>query len=125
MVKDEILNGKDDLVEWMNSFDENLCIVHWSEGILSKYSEVLQHIQQNDCYLPTALLEWSKDSVADPWLIATAASHDFTIITFEKPIGGLSAKNPTGKPKIPDVAKKFNVNVQNLYYMMRKLKIGF
>lgn len=125
MVKDEILQGKDDLVNWMNSFDEKLCVNHKNESILSKYGEVIQHIQQNACYLPGALLEWSKDSVADPWLIASAASYGFTIITFERPNGGLSEKNPSKKPKIPDVAKEFNVNVQNLYYMMRQLKIGF
>lgn len=45
------------------------------------------------------------------------------IITFEQRSGNLSIKNKSRKVKIPDVADYFNVNVQNLYYMMRQMGI--
>lgn len=74
-------------------------------------------------YKEQALQTWANGDVADPWLIAVAAVNDYTIITAEVPSGGLSVKNPNRNAKIPDVAKKFGVRTNNLYYMMRQLGI--
>ena len=41
-------------------------------------------------------------------------------------IGGsdrLNVKNKSGRVKIPDVAKHFDVEVHNLYHMMRQFKM--
>ena len=53
--------------------------------IIAKYTEVLTHLQTNPCYQEAALREWSKATVADPWLIAAAAVKGYTIITLETP----------------------------------------
>ena len=96
-------------------------IDHRELSILQKYGEVLQCVQENPVYQAAALAEWARDSVADPWLIATAAVYGYTIVTFETENKGLNSRNPSKNAKIPDVAKKFGVNVKNLYYMMREL----
>lgn len=46
----------------------------------------------------------------------------FLIVSFENENNGLNTRNPSKNAKIPDVAKVFKVEVQNLYYMMRVLK---
>lgn len=63
-------------------------------------------------YKEQALQTWANGDVADPWLITAEVSS-----------GGLSVKNPNRNAKIPDVAKKFGVRTNNLYYMMRQLGI--
>lgn len=121
MVKAEVLQGTDSLRDWMEALEIGELIDRRRPEILAKYSQVLTHLQTNPCYQEAALREWSKASVADPWIIATAAAYGYTIITLEKPISGLSPKAPTKKPKIPDVARALSVQTQDLFYLMRKL----
>ena len=122
-VKDELLKGDDELSDWMLSLQVNRLIDHRDPDILGKYGAVLQYVQSDQRYKPAALEEWSKDSVADAWLIATAAAHNCTIVTFETRNGGLSVSNPSKNAKIPDVADIFGVVTKDLYYMMRALGI--
>lgn len=121
MVKNEITEGHDELSNWMKSLQGINIIDHRTPEIIEKYSRVLGAVQSNTCYKQSALAEWSRESVADPWLIATAAVRKLTIVTFEKKNGGLSPKNPSKNAKIPDVAIEFGVSVCDLYYMMRSL----
>lgn len=83
----------------------------------------MQYIQTCGYYNEKGLNEWARNDIADPWLVATAAAKNCTIITFETSAGYLSEKNKSGKVKIPDIAKHFEVRVHNLYYMMRQLNI--
>ena len=124
LVKSEVLKGKDSLKEWMENIEAEQLIDHREPAIIVKYGEVLRYIQDNPAYKPAALTEWSREEVADPWLIAAAAIGNYTIISFEIANKGLNTHNPSKNAKIPDVAKVFNVEVQNLYYMMRVLKFS-
>ena len=81
----------------------------------------MQHIQNSPCYKPAALAEWSRESAADPWLIAAAAVYNYTLITFEEANKGLNTKNPSKSAKIPDVANEFGVKTEKLFYMIREL----
>lgn len=121
MVKAEITQGNDALSDWMNNLDIGTLVDRRQSGIITKYSEVLTFLQNDPRYHEAALHEWSKGSVADPWLIATAADKGYTVITFEKPVGGLSSRNPSKRPKIPDVAAAFDVQTKDLFYLMRQL----
>jgi len=124
LVKSEVLKGKDSLKEWMENVEVGQLIDHRDPAIIVKYREVLRHIQDNPAYKPAALTEWSREDVADPWLIASAVVGNYTIISFEIANKGLNTHNPSKNAKIPDVAKVFNVEVQNLYYMMRVLRFS-
>jgi len=123
MVKAEIDKGEDDLVDWLNKQAGFIICNHISQEIIGKYQEVLQYIQTCGLYKEQALQTWANGNVADPWLIAAAVVNGYTIITAEIPSGGLSVKNPNKNAKVPDVAKAFGVRTNNLYYMMRQLKI--
>lgn len=121
MIKEEINKGKDSLTEWINEINIAEEIDHRNSQIITNYKKVLESIQTDSCYKVTALENWSQEHVADAWLIATAIANGYTIITFEekqKIIHGNIYKNA----KIPNIAEKFNVKVENLYYLMRALK---
>lgn len=122
MVKAEIDKGQDALKEWVSERigDFEICN-HVDSDIISKYAEVMQYIQECGFYNDKGLKEWARNEVADPWLIAVASVKGYKIITFEQTVGLLNKKNKSGHVKIPDVAKKFNVEVYNLYHMMRQL----
>ena len=121
LVKDEVLEGKDSLKDWMRSITIGEVIDRRNPRILEYYSCVLESINKNSCYKSSALTEWAKATVADPWLIAAAKANGFTVITFELPINGLNSRNPSKCAKIPDVANIFGVKTENLFYMMRVL----
>lgn len=122
MVKNEILQCNDSLKNWMEDLEIQRFVDRRTPDILNKYAEVIQAVQNNPCYKTSALTEWSKNNVADPWLIATASVNNYTLITFEVPNNGLNPRNPSKNAKIPDVSKEFNVKTESLFYMMRKLR---
>ena len=122
LVKDEILQGEDSLKDWMESITIRSYIDRRDSTILTLFGAVLEHIQTNTCYKPSALTEWAKGNVADPWLISAAKAKGYTIITFEVPNKGLNPRNPSKNAKIPDVANVFGVKTENLFYMMRTLR---
>lgn len=122
MVMDEILKGNDALCNWIN--DLGICpITHRQPEIIVNYGRILQYLQDNPCYKPSAYNEWAKNSVADAWLIATAMVYDCLLVTLEKPNGCLNMKLPSKVAKIPDVAHDFHVETLGLVQMMRSLHI--
>ncbi len=122
MVKNEILQGDDALSKWMAKLSIQTILDRREPSILKYYQRILRYIQANECYKPQALAEWSRNTVADPWLIAAAKTHGYTIITFEVHNNGLSHRNPSKNAKIPDVAQEFGVKTETLFYMMRELR---
>ena len=124
MVKNEILQGNDELRGWMEQIEIGHYIDRRIPEILSRWSEILEYIQKSPYYKPAALEEWARDSVADPWLIATASVFDYTLVTFETPNNSLNVNQKSKNPKIPDVAKEFGVRTVWLFDMMRSLGIG-
>ena len=124
MVKNEILQGNDNLRSWMEDLEITCFVDRRVPNIVSLYGSILQHIQSNNCYKEAALKEWATNTVADPWLIAAAAANGFTLITFEEANKGLNPKTPSENAKIPDVASVFGVETKNLFYMMRELKFS-
>lgn len=119
MVRNEILAVSDDLKDWFEA--QNFDVLDRRNlDIINEYGNILDYIQNEPIYKQSALTEWSKASVADPWLIAAAKVYGYTIITFEKPVRA-NPGSPSKYAKIPDVAAHFNVKTANLYYMMREL----
>lgn len=124
MVKAEIDKGQDELKQWVSEREDDFEICnHVDPEIILKYAEVMQYIQECGFYNEKGLNDWARNEVADPWLIEAAAAKGYKLITFEQSAGSLNVKNKSGRVKIPDVAKHFDVEVHNLYHMMRQLKI--
>ena len=124
MVKNEISKVNDDLSSWIKGLEIGVYIDHREPSIVQSYGDVLQAIQNDRRYQSSALFEWSRGSVADPWLIATANVMGYTIITFEKPNSNLNDRYPSKQAKIPDIVRRFNVTTNNLFYMMRELRFS-
>jgi len=123
MVKDEIDKGKDELAQWLDGTTRLQICQHVTPETVAKYQEVLQHVATCGMYKDSAFQAWAPGYIADPWLIAVALVHGYTIVTEEVKSGGLSKKTPNKGAKIPDVAESFGVKTTNLYNMMRKLGI--
>lgn len=123
MVKDEIDTGQDDLSRWLDGIENLQICPHVTPEIITNYQEVLQYIVNCGFYKESALHTWAPGHIADPWLIAAASVHGYTIVTEEVKSGGLSKKTPNKNAKIPDVAAAFGVRTRNLYGMMRQLGI--
>ena len=123
-VYDELLAGDDELSTWLSSIPDLSKLSHKDQSIVLAYGEVLNYIQTSGLYTQNALIEWSGNRIADPWIIASAKIHAQTVVTFEASSGVISEKSPSSKPKIPDICKHFNVGYTNLFDMMRKLSIN-
>jgi len=121
LVRQELLKGDDDLSKWVATIKNELILDRRDPKILSNYGEVLEYLQSSGLYQEKALSAWSQAQVADPWLIAAACTYGFTVVTLEKPNGGLRGKNKAGSAKIPDVCNEFDVQCKDLFYMMRAL----
>ena len=117
----EIAPETDPLSDWLSAIKNLKKIDHRDSTIINNYSNILNYIQSCPFYKPAALHSWATGTVADPWIVATAISHSFTVITFEKPNAGLIKNQPSKDVKIPDICKQFNVKYESLFYMMRKL----
>ena len=59
------------------------------------------------------LIDPNKEIDADPFLVALAKTKEWTVITSEKPSSG-------GRPKIPDVCKKYNIKCISLIEFFRE-----
>ena len=121
LVKQELLKGDDDLSRWVATINNDLILDRREPKILTNYTEVLEYLHSSGLYQDKALSAWSQAHIADPWLIAAARTYGFTVVTLEKPHGGLRSKNKAGSAKIPDVCKEFDVQCKDLFYMMRAL----
>lgn len=123
VAKNEIMAGGDELSGWFGSISGVNIIDRRNVSIITKYGEILRFLQGSPIYSEKALRNWSGANVADPWLIAAASAFGYTLITFETSAGVISVNSPSGKPKIPDIAREFHVKCENLFYFMKKVNI--
>lgn len=123
LVKDEVMKGDDELSDWFGAILEKNIIDRRNISIIEKYREVLIFLQDSPLYSDKALRNWSDANIADPWLIAAASVLKYTLVSFETSAGAISS--PSGRPKIPDIARKFDVKCVNLFYFMRKMNIAW
>ena len=118
-VRDEVLKGTDELSAWISDLP-NECILSTQDmQVLQKYREVLSFIQQSDKYSEAALRRWSQLDIADPWLIAAAKVYGYTLLSFEQSAGTIPEGSRSKNPKLPDVARHFQVPYTSLFDMMR------
>ena len=118
-VRDEVRKGTDELSAWISDLP-NECILSTQDmQILQKYRDVLSFIQQSDKYSEAALRRWSQLDIADPWLIAAAKVYGYTLLSFEQSAGTIPEGSRSKNPKLPDVARHFQVPYTSLFDMMR------
>lgn len=124
MIYNEIVSGNDEVSDWLKSIEDTIDIIdHRESDILQSYSNVLEYVSNCGFYKESALAEWSRSTVADPWLIATAKARNLVIVSLETSNTGLNQNNRSKMAKIPDVAKALGVEHCNVFEMVRELRL--
>ncbi|RAI82531.1 DUF4411 family protein [Macrococcoides goetzii] len=114
---------KDDLQLWFENKNFNILSTNKPETILN-YKKVLNHLKGSGYYKPSALHEWADINVADPWLIATAMSNNYTIVTFEKK-ADVNINNPMKRAKIPSVCIELGVDYCTIFDLMKEFQFEY
>lgn len=116
--------------DWLNNYMIETCGLtpidhrkYWMQ-----WAEVLNNVRNNPVYKNEALDSpngWSKETVADGWLLAIAKEEKYILVTEETKNVNLYKGGPVRSAKIPDVAKDIGVEcIDRLEFFKRiELKI--
>jgi hypothetical protein len=115
MVYDELIDGKDDLAEWLKPRKEKGMCHHSSEPVQNCVNIIADHVVSK--FPSHQAAEFLMG--ADPFLIAHAMNGDGVVVTQE------SDKSHKAKSKIPTVCKALQVRCINTYQMLKALKADF
>lgn len=116
-VKEEIERGGDELTDWMRNNVVPNFYIPIEQDVLRKYADVTNWANNTRSYTPNAVNEFA--SVADSYLVATAAARGLTLVTFETP-----DHNCKKRVKIPDACVAMGVNYCDLNTVLRNLGIS-
>lgn len=119
----EIVNeGNDELSKWLLNIQQCPQISYKELDIVETYRKIVNYIKNSDFYTSLAFDNWSKDNIADPWIVACAKVKSYIVVTFESANSkNLNVHSKSKNPKIPDVCDTFGVKWTNLYGMLREL----
>lgn len=114
-VRDEILRGRDDLVEWFKCNVPRQSVIEIDDDIMAQLVRVAEWAIASGQYERAAKDEFL--AVADSQLVATAAAKGYTLVTHEK-------SNPNAKRRIllPEACRAMNVEYCDFNDMLRLLK---
>ena len=110
-VREEIIDGNDALCDWMADLPKGF-FAEPDIPVQENLRKIVTYIMQEKRFAEHhryAFLE-----KADPWLIATAMTGDFTVVTHEKKDGPGSKK-----VKIPAICEEFGVPYLSVFELMR------
>ena len=115
-VKEEIDHGNDELTTWMRNNATRDFYISPDHDVLAKYSETQNWAMTNPLFTPAARSEYA--TVADAYLVATAADKNLTLVTYETP-------DPMcrRKVKIPDACNAIGVRYCDLNTALRELGV--
>lgn len=115
-VKEEIDRGKDDLTQWMKDNAPDTFYYSVDADVISKYKEVQDWASGTGRFTPSALSDFA--SVADAYLVATAAAKSMVVVTYET-----SDPNCKRRVKIPDACIAIGVRYCDLNTALKELGI--
>lgn len=117
-VQAELNSGNDDdeCKVWAKRLPSGFFLTDTADsGVMKVYADIMKWATSSAHYLPAAKAEFAGVKEADPFLIAIAKEHGYTIVTQEQP-------NPQKKSKIPlpDAAGQFGVKTVYIYDLLSK-----
>lgn len=115
-VKEEIERGNDELVQWLKDNAPSSFYFPTDDDVMSKYGEVQRWASGTGRFTPSALNEFA--SVADAFLVATAAAKNMVVVTYETP-----APNSIRRVKIPDACTAMGVRYCDLNTALKELGV--
>lgn len=117
IVLDKELDGNGDLLEKWAKQQSGKLFIQPTIQVQEMFRKVADNVQNNNRYAAHQVTKFLDG--ADPWLIAYAKVFGGRIVTFEK-------REPNSTiPKIPDVAKVFDIVCTNLWDMLDELQFSF
>ncbi|MCL1935333.1 MAG: DUF4411 family protein [Defluviitaleaceae bacterium] len=96
----------------------------WHELNYGTEKDIINYINESDKYSDKALISWSDYNIADPWIIATAKTYNYVVITLEQLRNTNTLKN-NGKVYIPEICEYFEVECKDIYYMLDNMNFKF
>ena len=115
-VKEEIYHGDDELTRWMKENAPEYFYITLDSEILQKYEETQNWAERCQRFKQEAKNEYA--TVADAYLVATAAAKGMTIVSYE-------VSDPTCRKrvKIPDACNASGVSYCDLNTALRCLGV--
>jgi len=112
LVKDELIDGDDELAEWMNERKSEPWILEVDDAATQQVFAQVADAVNNGSYKQAAKTHFL--SKADPWLVAKGKVLEATVVTHERP-------NPfTGKKvPLPNICENFGVNYMDTFDFLR------
>ena len=115
--------------DWLNTYMTETCGVnpidhrqYWKQ-----WDEVLKNVRNNPVYNNEALDSpngWSKETVADGWLLAIAKEEKYVLVTEEIKNVNLYKGGPVRSAKIPDVAKDIGVECIDRLEFFKRIELS-
>ena len=115
-VKAEIDKGNDELTTWIHDNASDSFYYTIDEEVLAKYADTQNWTQSNPVFTENARQEFA--TVADAYLVATAAAKGLTLVTYET-----SDPNCKRRVKIPDACNAIGVRFCDLNTALREMGI--
>ena len=115
-VKDEINKGRDELTEWLKDNATKNFFLPLTPEVIEKYKETQDWARGENRFTEAALRTFA--GVADAYLVATAAAHEMTLVTYE--VSNTQAKS---RVMIPDACNALGVRYCDLNTVLRELGI--
>ena len=114
-VYDELQKKEDELKAWATQQQGNGFFWEPDEQVQATYGRIGDYVAAN--YRP----EFSAPFLAgaDAWVIAQATVHGGAVVTIEKPAPD------SHRPKIPDIARRFDVQTADPFAVLRTLGFHF
>ena len=114
---------------WLNTYMTEICGLnpidhrkYWMQ-----WAEVLNNVRNNPVYTNEALDSqngWSKETVADAWLLAIAKEEKYILVTEETKNVNLYKGGPVRSAKIPDVAEDIGVEYIDRLEFFKRIKLS-
>lgn len=115
-IKNEILKGNDELTEWIKEYAPEGFYIEHDEEILLEYQKTQEWARNRGQYTESALSVYG--TVADAFLVATAAAKKLTLVTYEAP-----APESKKAVKIPDACQAAGVRYCDLNKVFQELGV--
>ena len=115
--------------DWLNNYMIETCGLtpidhrkYWMQ-----WAEVLNNVRINPVYKNEALDSpngWSKETVADGWLLAIAKEEKYILVTEETKNVNLYKGGPVRSAKIPDVAEDIGVECIDRLEFFKRIELS-
>lgn len=118
-VKNELLEGNDDLSQWIKEHGDKFINKTINDiDVINSYRRIIQDVQNSKQYTESAKMEFA--GVADSWICAHALAHEYTVVTMEK--YSVGAKK---RIIIPNICKDYDIRCISLLDYIREIGITF